>query len=54
MSLLSKSENNSSVSWKKYILPTYILVSALFIIYFIYASIVGGIYTVALNNGAQQ
>lgn len=54
MSLLAKKEESASVSLKKYALPAYIVISALIIIYVVYSIIVGGIYNVGLNNGAQQ
>lgn len=47
-------EEGASLEWKRYLLPGYIVVSLLFIVYVVYSTIVGGIYNLGLNNGAQQ
>lgn len=51
MSLTQKEA--SPGEWKKALLPLYIVISALFIVFVIYNYIVGGIYTLWKNTGYQ-
>ena len=50
---MSKKEGAEAVSFKKYALPAYIILSALIIIYVVYSMIVGGIYNVGAQQGYQ-
>ncbi len=54
MSLMWKTSEASQIPWMKYATPAYIVVSLLIILYFTYNFVVGGVYNIALNNGAQQ
>ena len=54
MSFIAKTKEWSSFDWKAYVLPGYITISAIFIVYMIYSFIVWGVYNLGVNSGAQR
>jgi len=54
MALTTKTKVNRFSSWRDYLLPAYLIISALIILLVIYNFITNSIYAVWLQNGANQ
>lgn len=54
MSIITKTKKVELANWKSYILPVYVVLTALLIIFLVYNFIVNSVYWTGYNNGAQE